>query len=292
MLQFLRTYRNIAIAAALILVSSLIWISNHKAERDRNAVDRTVVWLSSPLVGGITWVQHGVRDSWKHYVWFVDLREDYDAALVEIQSLEFELNQLREQEKENERLRELLTLSRELGGKDLAAKVIGADDVAFARTIFINKGEVDGVRQNMPVITRAGVVGRVTKAKGGYSEVMLVTDPNSAIPIRIQRTRAQGILEGTGSERCRVKYVSRSEDVEVGDEVITAGLAGIFPPGVVVGEVREVRSRNDAVTQEVYVVPAVDFHRLPDEVLVLLESPVFPDDALDEVPASVAGGTR
>ena len=291
MLQFLRTYRNSFIALAVILLASLVWVTNSKTEQERNPLDRGVVYVSGPLVGSITRAHHGVRDAWKNYVWFVNLRRDYDGALIDIQALEQEVNRLKEQENENERLRELLGLSRDLGGKDIVAKVVGADDVAFAKTILINKGEMDGVRQNMAVITRSGIVGRVTKAKGSFSEVMLVTDPNSAIAVRVQRTRAQGIVEGTGTERCRVVYVSRTADVKKGDRVITAGLAGIFPPGVVVGTVTEVRSPKDAVTKEVFMRTAVDFHRLPDEVLVLIETPVFPD-SMDEFPASVAGGAK
>lgn len=291
-MQRFARFRNIGIAAALILLATLVWVSNNKSEKDRNAIDRVVVAVSSPLVSGITSVQRGIRDAWHRYVWFVGLREAYDGVLLKNQTLEFEVNRLKEQEAENQRLRELLGLSYELGGKDVVAKVIGADDVAFAKTIYINKGEVDGVRKHMPVITRAGVVGRVTKARGGYSEVMLITDPNSALSVRVQPTRAQGILQGTGTERCNVKYVSRNEDVHEGDAVITAGLAGVFPPGVLVGRVTHVTARSDAVTQEVTVEPVVDFHRLPDEVLVLIEMPVFSDDALDEVPASIAGGRK
>lgn len=294
MLQFLRTYRNVLLAIALLLVASLVWISNSKSEKERNVLDRGVVWVSTPLVRVITWSTNGVRDLWNRYVGFVGLREEYDGALLDKQALEAEVNRLKEAEAENERLYKLLALSRDLGGQDVVAKVVGVDDVAFAQTLLISKGYKHGIRQNMPVVTTAGVVGRVTKARGGSAEVMLMTDPNSAIPVRVQRTRAQGILEGTGKEYCRIKYISRNADVKVGDHVITAGLAGVFPAGVPVGVVTEVANRDDAVTQDVRVVPAVDFRRLPDEVLVLLEVPTFPagDDEVFEEASLAAGGNE
>lgn len=283
--QFLRPYRNVVIPFALILVSSLVWISNTKVEKERNLIDRSVVFLSTPIVRAITASADFVSESWRNYVWFVGLRRQHDGAIFRIQALENELNRLEEYRRENGRLREILDF-RDRDSEEsfttgyVVAKVVGMGGGAFARTIHLDRGYGDGIRQGMPVVTPAGVVGRVVKARGGYAEVALVLDPNNAVPVRIQRTRAQGILEGAGSEICRIKYVSRASDVVKGDRVVTSGLAGVFPGGLVVGTVDRVRKKAGTVTQEVLVRPSVDFRRLPDEVLVVTQ--VFQQASLGE----------
>lgn len=274
MLQFLKTWRKFVVVPALILLSSLIWISNSREEKDRNFIDRTVVTLSAPLQRAITAGTGGLRNLWNGYFYFVGLRDAHDALLRENDELRGKLAMNWETAGENERLRRMLAFQRETPGELVAASVIGSDSASFSKSLRINRGTSAGIARNMAVVTPGGVIGRVVEVGPWYSDVQLLTDGRSAVPVRVQRTRAQGILEGLSRGLCHLKYVARAEDVQPGDVVITSGLGGIFPAGLVVGTVVNVEKREFGVLQDVRVTPAVDLRRLPEEVFVVKTVPV------------------
>ena len=119
----------------------------------------------------------------------------------------------------------------------------------------------------MAVVVSEGVVGRVIEVSAHTAKVLLISDPNSAVDVIIQRSRAQGILEGRVEEFGILKYIQKSDDVQMGDKVITSGLGGIFPKGLIVGTVTKVERKRPGVFQYIEVTPSVDFSRL-EEVLV------------------------
>jgi rod shape-determining protein MreC len=116
------------------------------------------------------------------------------------------------------------------------------------------------------------VVGRVVKVSGNYSKVLLITDPNSAVGGVVQRTRARGLVVGSGGRELEMKYVEQTLNVEKGDLVVTSALGGIFPKGIVIGRVEEVDKRRSRLFRRVRVEPRVDLARL-EEVLVFTGNP-------------------
>ena len=293
MFQLLKTWRRAVTVGVLLLLASLIWISNLREEKDRNVIDRTVVTMTAPLQSAIDWVFDGVGEIWHGYVYFVGLRESHDALLAENDRLRGALALAQETAIENERLRRMLEFPRENAAELVAASVIGSDAASFAKSIRINRGSSHGVARNMAVVTPGGVVGRVVEVSAFHADVQLLTDGRSAVPVRVQRTRAQGVLEGLSKGLCHLKYVARAEDVQRGDVVVTSGLGGIFPHGLVVGTVVSVDKKEFGVLQEVRVAPAVDFRRLPEEVLVVktvpgIEEAGAPAAAIDTPGATTA----
>jgi rod shape-determining protein MreC len=154
----------------------------------------------------------------------------------------------------------------------IAAEVIGQDPSSWFKSVAINRGEKDGIRMGMAVISPEGVIGQILKTAPHFSTILLITDYNSAIDSIIQRTRAKAIVEGTGENQCQLKYLLRTEEVDVGDIVITSGLSGNFPKGLMVGKVRKVDKKGHGVFQYAELVPSVDLTKL-EEVLVITESP-------------------
>jgi len=157
----------------------------------------------------------------------------------------------------------------------IAVEVIGQDPTSWFKSVTINKGERDGVQKGMAVISPEGVVGQILKTAPHYATVLLMTDYNSAIDAVIQRTRAKAIVEGQEENRCQLKYLLRTEEVVVGDVVITSGLGGIFPKGLMVGEIRKVDKKGHGVFQYAELVPSVDLTKL-EEVLIISTSPSLP----------------
>jgi rod shape-determining protein MreC len=150
----------------------------------------------------------------------------------------------------------------------VAAQVIGRDTGNWYRTIILNKGESDGLQPDMGVITAAGVVGRIVKTTAATSVVLLVTDPNNAIAGLIQRTRDEGIVEGTTQGLARLKYIPLLSIMRTGDRVVTSGLVGGFPRGLAIGTITRIDKEEGALFQSAEMTPEVDANRV-EEVLVI-----------------------
>ena len=140
----------------------------------------------------------------------------------------------------------------------------------WTRTVMIDKGSSGGIEKDHGAIASGGVVGRIIEVNAGSSRVLLTTDLRSNIDVIIERSRVKGVVEGNGTDGLVMKYVRQVDEVQVGDQVITSGLSGVFPKGLVVGEVTRVEKSGDNFFKHVEVRPAVDLGKL-EEVLVLRE---------------------
>jgi rod shape-determining protein MreC len=127
----------------------------------------------------------------------------------------------------------------------------------------------------MPVVVPEGVVGQIVDVSGRYAKVLLIVDQNSAVDALVQRTRARGLLKGEFADQCRLEYVLRKEDVQVGDVVVSSGLDGVFPKGLRIGEIKEVSGETTEMFYTIAIVPFVDFEKL-EELLVLPASEIIP----------------
>jgi rod shape-determining protein MreC len=153
--------------------------------------------------------------------------------------------------------------------KSVVAEVIGRDATQWARVVFINKGTQDGIKENLAVVTNGGLVGHVIQAGLNTSKVMLIVDGRSSVDTLFSDDRVAGIVVGTGMEFCEMKYVPITAEVNVGDQVISSGLGGVYPKGLVMGTVVSITKATQGLFQEITIAPSADFGRL-EEVLVLL----------------------
>jgi rod shape-determining protein MreC len=135
--------------------------------------------------------------------------------------------------------------------------------------VVIDKGSVDGVMEGMPVVVAEGVVGRVIRSAPHDSRVLLLTDASSAVASLVQRNRTRGVVRGQG-DILTLDFALRQKDIEVGDRIVTSGTGGVFPKGLVIGEVTRTAREQYGLFQTVTVSSAVDFARL-EEVLVLVK---------------------
>ena len=137
---------------------------------------------------------------------------------------------------------------------------------------MLDKGNADGVRKNMAVVTPLGVVGQVVAVTPHTAKVLLMTDPNSGIDVLVQRTRSRGIVSGSLETGTILKYVKRSEDIQEGDRLITSGIDGVFPKGLMVGTVIKVRKQHLGLFQFVEILPAVQSSRTENVLIVAASS--------------------
>ncbi|OQX24085.1 MAG: rod shape-determining protein MreC [Desulfobacteraceae bacterium IS3] len=213
------------------------------------------------------------RDIWKHYFYLVSVSETNDALIKSLNDALEKSNRCKEIELSNFRLRSLLNFRRTVDVRVLAAEVISKDPSPWFKSIVIDKGKADGLAKGMPVVVPQGIVGLIADVSYRYSTVLLIVDQNSAVDSLIQRTRARGILKGDGTA-CLFKYVLRKHDIKEGDTVISSGLDGVFPKGLVLGRVMEIIRSNSGIFQEVSVIPSVDFENL-EELLVVVNVPRY-----------------
>ena len=187
------------------------------------------------------------------------LREQNALYREHVDRLQAEMVRLRELELENQDLRSLLGLRQQAPpGEMIAVRVIGRDPLPFVQALTVDGGSEQGLREDLPVMTWRGLVGRVVEVQPTSARVLLVTDANSSISGRIQNpdSRATGVVRGRNDSWLLMQYIGQDEQVQTGDLVITSGLGGVFPPGMPLGKVVQVRRREQELFQEALVEPA------------------------------------
>ncbi len=210
----------------------------------------------------------GIKNFFRSYILIVGKEDENRRLLEQIKKIEKEKNQYIEAQYENERLRALLELKSQRPDFVAVAEVFARDPTNWFQIMHINKGARDSISKDMIAVTPSGVVGRIQNVLSDTAKVILITDVNSSVAVRMQSSRAEGILEGSGDTRCHVKYVSRDVDVVIGDKVITSGLDGIYPEGLQIAYVANVRQSAGDFFQVIEVVPSQDFRTI-EEIVIL-----------------------
>jgi len=268
MLDLFRKYRIPLLAACLVLAALLLYSVHLRRQERTTLFERGVLQLTAPLQKGIDRVCEAVADTWSRYLWLVATEEQNVSLRQENSELRGRLAAMEEIRLANERLRRLLEFREETDLPALPARIIAVDASSWFRTVVIDKGGEDGVREGMPVVVAEGVVGRVIRLAPRQARALLITDASSAAASLVQRNRIRGISRGQG-DFLALEFALRQKDIEVGDAVVTSGTGGVFPKGLMIGRVSEVNRGEYGLFQQVTVAPAVDFSRL-EEVLVLL----------------------
>lgn len=286
MFSLFKRYRELIVVGVLLIYPLGRFLASGRKERDPNFIDRTVLALSTPVQSALTWAIDGGADTWRSYAWLRGLRDQNEQLSAENGKLREQLNGLVETRAENERLRKLLTFAENTVGREIPARVIGVGPVSNALTLRINRGEDDGVMKGMPVVTADGVVGQVIRATGSSADVLLITDSNSFMGVRNQRSRARAVAKGRGDREVTIdfQYALRTDDLEEGDAIVTSGTDGIFPPGLMVGRLTAIQRKSSGPLAYAQVIPSVDVHRI-EEVFVLSAPGSVP--AADILPVAV-----
>lgn len=201
------------------------------------------------------------RELWGTFEENKSLRKELATALIEKQ-------RYAEIVQENKRLKELLSLKEHLPNYVTTAKVIARGYDRLLHTIIIDKGKDSGIKKDMSVITPKGLVGKVYSVKDNFSEVLLLKDPNFSVAVRLQNSRHEGVISGTGHGYCILKYIPPEESVEKGEMAVTSGLDGIFPPGLPVGVVSSISKEGVEFFQDIKVLPFQSDAKI-EEVVIL-----------------------
>lgn len=267
--KFLQRLRDPIILGALLIVPLATYLTTGHRGREPNVIDRLILSASAPLQAGLTWVVRSVGGVFGGYVALRGAHEEAQQCGVALSLAHAELNALGEARAENARLRALVGYVDGTVEQEIPARVIGLNPSAQFQSIRIDRGEDDGVRPGMPVVTADGVVGQVVRSVGGSADVMLLTDPTSHIGALVQRSRVRGSAVGSGDGRLlSLGLVRREEDAQDGDVLVTAGSDGVYPRGLLVGRLAEVKRPPAGMFLTARIEPAVSLEKL-EEVLVI-----------------------
>lgn len=267
MAEFLRRHRILLASLFCLGLAAVLVASTATGHGRADRLGRVMLDVLAPFQRAGSGAARTLGDLWRDAAGLFRRRAEFDALRTRVRTLQERSVHLGEVEQENRRLRDLLAFREHLAGDVLAAAVIGRDATGLARTLTIDRGSADGVSKGAAVLAPAGVVGQVFLVGRHAARVLLITDHNSGLDAVVQRTRARGIVEGTVSEGCGLKFVKRTEDLQPGDVIVTSGADGIFPRGLPVGQITVVDKQGQGLFQYAAVRPFVDFDRL-EEVLV------------------------
>jgi rod shape-determining protein MreC len=215
----------------------------------------------------------------------------------QVQALQLALLRFQALEQENAQLRNLHQALPPLVKKWLVAEVIGVDSGTLRQRLIINKGARQGVHLNQPVIDGTGILGQVAHVGPWSAEVILITDPEHAIPVQVTRNGLRTIAVGSGNaDELLLSYLAANSDVKSGDLLVSSGLGGVFPAGMPVGRITGVRRAANQLLAQVRAEPQAGTDRAREVMLVDFEAahPAAPpaaqalEAASAEAPASVA----
>ena len=284
-MQFKR-YRDIAIVLLALAVPFWFLRASMRDPKQASGPDKVIVRIASPVQYAAATLARGISNIWGDYIYLVDVKDDNAALLSQNARLKERVRKLEAFEEENRRLRRLLDLKSQLRTDAVSAQVIGKSTNDFFRVVGVTLDKDKEIPPNLPVLSADGVVGTTIKGAGDTVDVRLIVDAGAAVDAVIQRTGARAFVRGSGDDKtytCNVEYVQRTDEVEVGDLLVTSGVGRRFPKGIPVGVVTQVVKRDFGIYQQVVAAPAVDFSRL-EEVVIVTGAPVDEPTASKDAP--------
>lgn len=261
-------HKSLVLLAGVVIVQVLFLAVQIKRDSQGRLIRSWTVGAISPFERTGAWGFGRVRSIWSHYFALQNTSRENESLRRENNALKLQLEQLRSKAAEADRLALLINF-RQLNRNVpmLGARVIGASADTASQTIFLDRGERDGIRRNMAVITPDGVVGKIIEAFPNSAQVLLLTDKEGGVGALLADSRIQSPVGGTGEPLLVMKYVPNDDSVNVGERVVTSGMDRIFPKDVPVGTVTEIKPGNPF--KFIRVRPAANLERL-EEVIVLL----------------------
>jgi len=282
-MDVLGRYRNLIVLVGVLFAQVLGLAVQVRRTTDSEPTRLIRIWAVgavTPLEKVLVWVQTSTGGVWHNYFYLRGVRAENRNLKQQIERMSLEQVRMSQDADQARRLQALLAFKEQFISRTMAAQVIGSSGSELSRSVYIDKGESDGIKPDMAVITAEGIVGKVLRVYRSTSQVLLIDDQTSGVGAILDKTRLQGILRGTPAGEVVLEKVMSDEAVPAGEMVLTSGGDGIFPKGLLVGRVTKVAPGNELFLN-IRVRPAADLSKL-EEVLVVTridERQAQPDQA-------------
>ncbi len=282
-------HKSIFLLGGMVLLQVLFLAFQVKRDSQGRLIRVWTVSAMSPFERAGSYGIGSVRGTWGHYFALQNTSRDNEQLRHENEALKLQVTQLESRVAEAARLERLLNFrSSHQQVPMLGARVIGASADSATRTIYLDRGEHDGIQKNMGVITPDGIVGKVIETFGNTSQVLLLTDKDSGVGAMLADSRIQSPVGGTGEPLLEMKYVANDDKVDVGERVVTSGMDRIFPRDLPVGTVKEIKPGNPF--KLIRVQPAASLERLEEVIVLLTLQPLDLQKGASETATPVANG--
>ena len=267
LLRRLLKNRKWLIPVVFLIISIAVVNITSKREHIFKSLEMPFVTALSPIQKALSGIGFSVKETLNAIPQFFYLKQENETLKNQVAELLQYKQNLIEYQKENQELRNLLGFRERSFQYDLeAAEVIARDPSNWFNVISIDKGERHGIQKDMAVVTDKGLAGYVISTTHSTSKVMLITDERSSVSAMIQRTRDNGVVKGSidpaPSGYLKMVFLPHDANLVKGDIVISSGLGGLIPKGIVIGEVEEANKESYELMQHAIIKPSVDFLKL------------------------------
>ena len=294
--NFFGRYRNQLILGTLMFTQVIALATQVKRPTDSGAGPSTrlvrywAVASIAPLEKLVMHMGHGIRGFWSGYVDLRGVRDKNRELSQQIEDLRLQQTRLSQDAGQAHRLQTLLDFKQKVISQTVAAQVIGSGGNEQSHIIMIDKGRDDGLGEDMAVISPDGVIGKLLRVYGTTSQVLEINDPTSGVGAILEKSRLQGIVNGTSAGLTELHYIMADERVSPGEQVLTSGGDRIFPKGLVIGSVENaVLDKDRDSFLAIRVKPAVALNKLEEVLVVTKAEEVVPEPT---APGPAADGSR
>ncbi len=279
---------NFALKLTILALTAVLLLALQQTGR-LGTVEGLVTLVTAPGQSGLSTLTNRLSHSLSNLRNYRNLQQRVTELESITQSLIVENLRLKEVERENQRLRELLAFAEtkpsfEFRGGQIIARVIGQNSTNFLNFAMIDLGSRHGIRVGMPVVDEQSLVGRINSVTATTSKVLLITDSSSTVNAILQASRLTGIINGAPGSHPVMGFIPQGTEVGVGEVVLTSGMGGNFPKGIPIGQVVDVRQRDVNVFQEAVVRPTANFGRLEFVMVITNYDPFEFVPSLDTLP--------
>ena len=269
MFKFINTYRLQFLILATFIGLFLLMSQTHTNE-GTSRFQSVVQTVTYPLQASVHSIASTFKNLWYSYILLIDVNEENKFLRQQLLDMEERMNQHIENSVQFLRLRNQLLFARKKIKEKIFAEIIGESADNNHNISLINRGSNQLVQRNYVVLRKEGLVGRIQSVSPFQSSVQLITDHRSRVPALIQRNRIRGLIYGT-HEGLEMRQINQHANIKIGDRVISSGLGGLYPKGLLIGWVKEIQHQKHELFKTAIVDSAVDFNQI-EEVFVIVPS--------------------
>ena len=269
MFKFISTYRlQISILVAILGLFVLLFQSHN--EQGSSRIQIAIQTVTYPFQASVQSAVSNIKNLWNSYILLIDVKEENNRLKQQLLDMEEKLSEHIENSVQFRRLRDQMLFARKNPLEKIYAEIIGESSDNAHNIRFINRGSNQKVQRNYIVIRKEGLVGRIHSVSPFQSSVQLMIDHRNRVPALIQRNRVRGLIYGTQAG-IEMRQINQHAKIKIGDRVISSGLGGLYPKGILIGWVSEIRHQQHELFKTAILESAVDFNSI-EEVFVIIPS--------------------
>ncbi len=271
-MNFLKNHKKFIIPIVSVLCLFMISFSLNRAEP--TFFESGIGYILTPVQEFNTSVIDWITSKFNALSNINEIESENEKLKEEVYSLQMEIDRLKLVEAENKKLSEVLKIDQKYSDyPKVGARIIAKDTSNWYDVFLIDKGSNDGIKKNMVVIASGGLVGKVSETGFNYAKVVSIIDDTDSVGAKSLRTDDIGFVRGDFENRgmCKMEYVDNDAEIMAGDEIVTSHLSDIYPPGITIGYVKDIKTDENTLTKCALISPTVDFKHL-ETVLVITEN--------------------